>query len=98
MIPLIGTGKVKHMGMMRRVTMSGPIVPEISPGIQGMGAYDLLTDEQKGLLRYALKDAAKCYKCDWKELRWSFGAKKGGVAPLRIWKPVKYDLRTKKSG
>ena len=96
MIPLIGEGKVKHMGAMRRVRMTG-VVPEISPGIQGHKAYDLLTDEQKGLLRYALKDAAKVENCNWWELRWAFGSKNGGVAPLKIWKPKKVELRTKKS-
>jgi len=89
MIPLIGLNIFLRTGMMARVKLNEPIVPEISPDIQGLGAYSLLTAEQKGLLKYALKDYAKRRGCNINELRWAFGAKRGGVAPLKIWPPKK---------
>ena len=90
MIPLLGTGKVKMMGAMRRVTLNAPVIPEISPDIQGLRAYELLSEEQKGMLMYALCDAAKLHNCRPYELRWAFG--KGPKAPLKIWKPETIEL------
>lgn len=89
MIPLIGLNKFLRAGMMSRVKLNEPVIPEISPDIQGLRALSLLTAEQKGLLNYALKDCAKRRNCNINELRWAFGAKRGGVAPLKIWSPKK---------
>jgi len=86
MIPLLATGKVKMMGAMMCLKMDQQIVPDISPGIQGRRAYDLLSDQQKGLLKYALADYVKTHKCKVGELRWAFGKKTLGPAPLRIWR------------
>ncbi len=36
-----------------------PLIPAISPDIQGTGAYRLLDTEQKAILHYALEDVMK---------------------------------------
>jgi hypothetical protein len=86
MIPFI---KMPNTGMMQRHVTKTPVVPDISPDIQGLAAINLLDDKQRGLLKYALKNEAKIIGCNESELRWAFGKKVNGVAPLKIWYPKK---------
>jgi len=63
------------MGQMNRFKTNCDVMPpgpQISPEIQGPRAFSLLTAEQKGQLKYALKDAGKVHKCDAKSLEWRF--------------------------
>jgi len=60
----------------RMIRLSGkdfPVKPVISPSMQGKAAFDMLSDEQKGQLKYALQDAAEKYSCDIKDLQWCIG-------------------------
>ena len=88
MIPLIGTGKVQMMGKMR-IVKDYPVIPDISPGIQGSAAYKLLRPDQKAQLKYALADVARKYNCRPEECRWAFGKGPRGREPLKIWPPKK---------
>lgn len=64
----------KHTGAMRRLKGNAfPVIPMISPGIQGQAAYDMLSKEQKGQLKTALQDAAKQLKCSVQDLQWCVG-------------------------
>lgn len=81
---------VKHTGAMIRAD-NIPFVPDISPGIQGRRAYDLLTTEQKAQLKIALNNAAKVLKCSIADLEWSFG-RGHPVQPIRIRKTRRIEL------
>jgi len=91
LIPLIGRNK--FMGAMKVMRANKNIKPEISPGIQGSRAYELLSQEQKGMLKHALANAAEYYECKVFELQWAFG--KGGALQIRKRKII--DIRTGKS-
>lgn len=94
MIPLIGSKEMLFRGAMKRIRIGqfDPVIPDISPGIQGNRAIDLLTPKQKGLLRCALQDAAKVHKCRVQDLEWCFGKRVNGVAPLKIRKKQRIDF------
>jgi len=47
-----------------------PFVPEVSPGRQGLNAWTLLTEDQKGHVETALEDAAQEYHCHRRDLQW----------------------------
>ena len=63
------------MGRMNRLKTKSDTIPpgpQVSPKIQGARALSLLSDEQRGQLKFALKDAEKEYKCGAKDLEWRF--------------------------
>jgi len=65
----------RKLSAMRRVRVRhDPIFdqPLISPDIQGLGAWGLLTNNQRGHLEAALNDACKQLKCHRSTLQWRF--------------------------
>jgi len=59
--------------MLRFKSNNLQVTPVISPKIQGNTAYNLLSEQQKGQLRYALQNAAKEYNCSIRDLQWCIG-------------------------
>ena len=65
---------IARIGMMRRMRGSHlHFDPEISPALQGRAAFGLLSDEEKGMLNYALQNEAKVQNCKVSDLQWKFG-------------------------
>ena len=53
----------------------------ISPGQQGVSAWGLLNDDQKGHLNAALKNSCEYYGCTKQELQWKID--RGGAIHVR---------------
>lgn len=85
-------------GMMTSIKATGFEIPKVSPEIQGKRACDLLTNHQKGMLKWALADYAKKHNCKVSDLEWAFckcrdRRKNSNAAPLRIRKRNKVEIR-----
>ncbi len=92
----------RKRGMMMKFKPSDlpPLIPSISPSIQGRAAFGLLDTEQKSVLAYALNDMAlkegirislqNCF-AGTGVLKWAFGKKTilNQKPACKIWPPAK---------
>ncbi len=71
----------KQLGRRTEVTKL-PEMESISPGLQGVAAWSLLTPAEKDYVNGALGNAAEHYGCRKKDLQWKMG--RGGELHVRL--------------